>query len=64
MLYTNVRIYGCLFHFGQNLFKTWYEFGQKTNYDDETYSSWFTSTYLTYMIPHKDIESVWEGVIT
>ena len=59
-VFPEVSIKGCLFHFGQSLFRRWSQLGLKEAYiNDIKVNQWFRTVFLLALIPIDDIDTIW-----
>ncbi len=57
----DVKVLGCLFHFGQNLFKKLCAVGLKQSYlDNKGIQVWFKSVFCLALIPPSNVELQFE----
>jgi hypothetical protein len=61
--FTNIRIRGCLFHFGQNLYRKWVKIGLKQEFQQDAYHKWFVHLFMLSMVPPDHIDSVFRSAM-
>ena len=65
IFFTNTLIDGCLFHFGQSIYRNLVKFGFKVAYADKSeVRNWFKSLFCLSLIPEECVDEVWVSLLS